>query len=130
MTPREEYIRGLRQLADFLAVNPGIPTPVFPGEIIVHAPYEADDLDAFAFVDRVALAMGVEPVESDGHYWAVLRFGPVGFEALAITRERKERHRAVSRVGEAALASVHEPKPLPELPLDGPRRVRGAVSVG
>lgn len=104
MTTREEFINGLRQLADFLTVNPQVPTPPYPAPITVHC-NRGDDWENYAAVERAAAAMGVEPGCEDGsrHFRAVLHFGPVAFQVLAIPRDEMADHVAVQELGRAAL---------------------------
>lgn len=105
MTTREGFITGLRQLADFLTVNPDVPTPRFPSPISVHF-NQGNDRENFAAVDRAALAMGVEPGREDGstHYEVELHFGPVTYRAVAIPRQDLADWSEVQRLGEEALA--------------------------
>ncbi len=106
MTDRTAFIQGLRELADFLTVNPNMPVRDTV-EIQVCAAGATDD-ERRAFVDRAALAMGVEAFDphNEGQHWqAGLRFGPIHLFALAIDDAHMRDYREATRLGEEALAA-------------------------
>lgn len=104
-TTRDEFIRGLRELADFLTVNPGAPTPAYTDiQISTHG----SDAEQRAAVDEAAAAMGVEPTDPYGHgaHWqAQLHFGPIRYYVLAIDEAHMEDFREASRLVDEALAA-------------------------
>jgi hypothetical protein len=109
MTTRGEFITGLRDLADFLTVNPDVPVPAYRCQIQVSASGHCDtDDEKRSFVDRAALAMGAEPHDpyGDGEHWeAGLHFGPLYYFAIAITKAQMEDFREETRLGREALAA-------------------------
>jgi len=107
MSDREEFITGLRQLADFLTVNPTVPAPDLTVSIQLSADGRSDG-ERRAVVDRAALAMGVEPVDPYGlgeHWEAALCFGPVKYYVLAVDQRHMEDFREEQRLGREALAA-------------------------
>lgn len=101
---REEFITSLRQLADFLTVNPDVPTPDHM-KVQMDAPYGASDDEQRAWVDRAALAMGVEagdPYGKGAHWKALLRFGPIEYFALAIDEQHMADYEERDRLGREA----------------------------
>jgi hypothetical protein len=102
---RTAFIDGLLALACFLEAHPDVPVPgnyrdtlkliVFPGG--------DTDEEKRAGVDDVAVMLGVtaEDPRDIGQYCAALRFGPVTYEACAITRKWRER----SRIGDSHQAN-------------------------
>lgn len=107
MSTREEFITGLRQLADFLTVNPDVPVPSGRVDIQVSVIHGSDE-EKRAFVDRAALAMGAEtfhPYGSGSHWEAGLRFGPVHLFAVAVTEAHMADYREETRLGAEALAA-------------------------
>jgi hypothetical protein len=105
MSEREEFITGLRQLADFLTVNPDVPIPGYTTTIQISANGGSDD-EQRARVDRAALAMGMEPFDPFGkgeHWEAALHFGPVKYYVLAIDAQHMADYTAVQQLGAEAL---------------------------
>jgi hypothetical protein len=86
--PREraELIRGLFELAAFVADHPELPLPFVTAGLYPNA--ESFD-DEVVTVDLVADALGVvaDLNVSRGHYVARKNFGPVQVSAMAVTRE-------------------------------------------
>jgi hypothetical protein len=85
-------IAGLHALADFLQAHPDLPVNCWAQisySVTAGGALGEDDSDTAkrAEVDRVAEILGVSPhTEADGeHYIAVKRFGPVTYQAAAIT---------------------------------------------
>ena len=89
---RVRLIAGLRDLADFLDQNPGVPVPW--GTDVLVFPAEASDAEMFAEIDSIAELIGSDASGSgspNGHYSAVRSFGPVHYRAVAIPyRARKK----------------------------------------
>ncbi|MGP3930460.1 hypothetical protein [Nonomuraea sp. KM88] len=82
-TVRCEFIAGLRRLAQFLADNPKVPVPSNGMTLTVHVVDDNDDKER-AQVDRVAELIS-SPASGGGHYKTTRDFGPVTYEALAIS---------------------------------------------
>jgi hypothetical protein len=80
---RAQFINGLRDLANFLSSHFGYPVPD-SAEITVF-PDGADYAQRCARIDRLALALGVTPVNSLGHYSAVRDFGPITYRVVAVS---------------------------------------------
>ena len=83
-TTCDEFISGLRALADYLECNPEVPAP---GYSVVYTfptdgewPAMCDEIDAIAA--RLGVIAHVTP--PGGHYVAVRVFGPVEYRAVAI----------------------------------------------
>lgn len=82
---REAFLAGLRDLADFLAAHPGVAVPAY-GEDILLFPSGDDDRENLQAIAQFAEAAGVAVVSewsTCGECRAPLRFGPVGYTALA-----------------------------------------------
>lgn len=105
MTTREEFITGLRQLADFLTVNPDVAVPPYSTQIQIST--NGTDDEVCRQVDAFALASGAEPKwnTSGVHYKAQLEFGPIEYYMVAITEAHMEEYRETQRLGEEALAA-------------------------
>jgi hypothetical protein len=88
---RAAWVAGLRDLADFLAGHPDVPVPpAYHTQAIDEFPGGDTDDERRAGVDRAAGVMGVLAAETrSGHYKASVRFGPVGYEVIAIPAERR-----------------------------------------
>lgn len=83
---RTEFIAGLRALAEFLESNPAVPVPRYGTSILVGAQWADDNR---GFVDEFAALTGAEIDDqwaSSGHYTARATFGPVTYEAYAISK--------------------------------------------
>ncbi len=87
--PRQAFITGLRDLADYLASHPVVAIPAHGTEILVCARSTEDG--GCAQVDHFARQLGV-PVRNSlahsGHYEAARSFGPVGYKMAAISDAR------------------------------------------
>jgi hypothetical protein len=93
---RSDYINGLRQLADYLDANPGVPVPKYGTSITVLADL-ADD-GGIRQVEDIAAQLAA-PVITDldlGRYAASRTFGPVGYEAVSHTRAVMAAYHALS----------------------------------
>jgi hypothetical protein len=95
---RATWVAGLRVLADFLEGHLDVPAPPAYHEGVIHQfPDGETDAQRRAGVDRAAEAMGVRAAETrGGHYKASVRFGPVGYEVVAIPAERRAEVSAVA----------------------------------
>jgi hypothetical protein len=86
---RAALIAGLLDLASFLEAHPDVPVPPAWSSIntITVLPPTGDDDERRAFVDAFAAALGVEAADPDnhGHYKAIRKFGPIGYESFAIS---------------------------------------------
>ncbi len=90
---RTEFIAALRDLADFLVANPAIPVPPYT-EYIRIFPDGASDAERRAGVDRLAALLDTTPADKNGHYIAIRRFGPLLYEAIAISDAARDAHNA------------------------------------
>lgn len=90
MTGRAAYVAGLRALADHLETHPDLPVPSAATSQL--GPYiDGTDEAKRAEVDRIAAVLGVPAVDHGDAYEARRVFGPVTYEATAITAERMAR---------------------------------------
>jgi len=80
---REEFISGLRSLADYLQSTPAVP---FPGYSPLYVfPQRAGWAEECAEIDTIAGLLGVTArLVHGGHYVASRSFGPVEYLAVAI----------------------------------------------
>ncbi|UNS98981.1 hypothetical protein MMF93_22865 [Streptomyces tubbatahanensis] len=86
---REAVIRGLRDLADFLAAHPDVLPPAYPSVGVLVG---ADDEEARReSPERAATPLGV-PVEElgDGFLSADLHFGPLRYYVAAVPPEGRK----------------------------------------
>lgn len=104
---RARMIAGLRELADLLEANPGLPLDAYP-ELLVHASHAGagdDDGAQRALVDRAAAILGVTPSDEHGHYgieWRSAGEGPerkfaphvVRYQLVAISSATMAAHNA------------------------------------
>ena len=82
---REQFISGLRALAEYLDANPDVPAPRRT-DVLVFPP-NGSDAAMFAEIDVIAELIGTEASDADsprGHYSAIRDFGPVEYRAVAI----------------------------------------------
>ncbi|WP_157253266.1 hypothetical protein [Nonomuraea typhae] len=95
---RRELINGLRALAALLDTNPQVPVPRYSDTTMsIYTRYETgatNDGEAIAEVHRIAALLGTTVTVNDGHHFTRVSFGPVGYEARMITRERMTLHAA------------------------------------
>lgn len=89
---RKAYIDGLRQLADYLDANPGVPVPAEGTEILLTASdaEEGGITEIFAMSVRLAAPFA----ERDGFYRTARKFGPVTYKGVSQTRAQLVRYRA------------------------------------
>ena len=94
--PRADLIAGLRDMADFLETNPDIPTPdSLP--VLHYFPDGETDADKRDGVDKIAAYLGSSIDFGSvkyGHYVTGIAFGPVRYQAVAITTEARARYDA------------------------------------
>ena len=82
---RPRLISGLRDLAEFLDKNPGVPAP--PRTDVLVFPPVGSDAEMFAEIDVIAAQIGATASDAGspaGHYSAYRDFGPVQYRAVAI----------------------------------------------
>lgn len=82
---RAWLISGLRDLAEFLDKNPGVPAP--PRTDVLVFPPAGSDAEMFAEIDVIAAQIGATASDASspaGHYSAYRDFGPVQYRAVAI----------------------------------------------
>jgi hypothetical protein len=92
---RNDFITGLRDLANYLASHPAVPVPRYGTEIYLSA--SSTDDGGCAEVDHFARQLDITPVNSvahNGHYQAARCFGPIGYRMLAISQAAMARHLA------------------------------------
>ena len=72
---RSQYIKGLRDTADFLAAHPTLPVP----EETQLSIYQFEEAETLSLARKVARQLGsFEKEESGGYLVLIKRFGPVG----------------------------------------------------
>ena len=89
---RIRLIAGLRDFADFLDRNPGVPAPR-RAELLIFPP-EASHAEMFAEIDTIAELIGSTASDTDsprGHYSAVRDFGPMQYRAVAIPHSARKK---------------------------------------
>jgi hypothetical protein len=80
---RQAFIAGLRELADFLEINPKVPAPKHTADVLVFPPFASDD-EKNREIDCIASRIGSASKRYCGHYTAARRFGPIEYRAVAI----------------------------------------------
>jgi len=81
---RAAFVQGLVDLAVYLTTHPDVPVP--PSGDICYVVLHGDDQARRAEVDRIAAALGTTASTAGSeHYQAVRRFGPIRYEALAVS---------------------------------------------
>ena len=98
---RAAFIAGLLELACFLESHPDIPVQRYGQTITLHTgfelPHDGTWVDEFRALKAFADAIGADVAESrpgSGHYYASRPFGPITFEACAISPAAHARHDA------------------------------------
>lgn len=84
---REQFIAGLRKLAEFLTNNEDVPVPPYTDVLVF--PHETNDDARRREIDRIADLIGVIP-EDTGHYVASREFGLIEYRAVAIPDDARE----------------------------------------
>jgi hypothetical protein len=81
---RVGFITSLRELADFLASNPGVPAPKYGCQISLNA--DAYEDGGKAQVDHIARLLDARITDHtpDGHYAADRSFGRILYRAVSI----------------------------------------------
>jgi hypothetical protein len=93
---RIRFISDLRQLADLLDANPGLPVPAYGHSITVHA--DSTDNGGRAQVDSVAAHLGMhvrDDTARGGHYVTGRDFGALSYRVIAIPEAAMQRHLAL-----------------------------------
>ena len=89
---RAELLRGLAELAEFLAAHPQVPVDQIRAG---YCAYGGDDVAQMADVDAVCAELGVTAALNDaGQYVAERYFGPVKFDVFAVTEQSRRRWEA------------------------------------
>lgn len=98
---RAAFIAGLRDLASYLEANPDLPVQRFGEAVTLHTGHELPHGGTwdgeFRALKAFAAAIGAEVTElypGSGHYYASRSFGPVTYEATAISPAAHARHDA------------------------------------
>ncbi len=94
---RDQFIGGLRQLADYLDTHPAVPVALHGWDLLVSTHHDRDP-DGIAEVDRIAALLGVpaeDEIADGGHYSAIKVFGPVTYRAFHIPARYRAVHRAL-----------------------------------
>lgn len=86
MSARDDMIKGLREMADWLEANPAAPIAPFESARIQHTvDYDAAGLEtAHRHLDHIGEQLGLPARMSYGHYGVTKEFGPVRYIAVAI----------------------------------------------
>lgn len=109
--PRTALIAGLRDMADFLEANPDIPTPQ-THPVLHYFPDGETDADKRDGVDKIAAYLG-SPVDLShirhGHYVTGIAFGPVRYEAVAISAEARARYDAFNTYADCVTPDTVDP---------------------
>lgn len=87
---RADYVAGLRALADFIETCTELPVPSITATSF-HP--DGDDEQSRAEVDRVAKVLKPSTTAGGDHYSAIRWFGPVEYQAIAITADSQARYR-------------------------------------
>jgi hypothetical protein len=93
---RRRLTAGLRELADFLDLNPLVPAPRRAGLLVF--PPDGSDAEMFAEVDVIGEQIGATASRSEGpagHYSASRDFGPVQYRAVAIPHTGRNHNEGV-----------------------------------
>jgi hypothetical protein len=86
-------IRGLFELAAFVADHPELPVPAV--RVVFWPPSRNEDFEAACReVDQVGAVLGIEPQLNNGHYAVTTGFGPVEVTSSAISSETMAAHTA------------------------------------
>ena len=102
---RGEFVKALRDLAQFFADRLDVPIPAYP-DLTAFA--HGDDDAQWTFVEAAGMAMGVTPTGRDGsHFRAVVTFGPLTYQALAISTGYVADHNERARLANQTHAAQH-----------------------
>ena len=96
LTARQQFIDGLRELADYLAAHPTIPVPRHGSEINLHL--DSTDEGGRLQVRKIARKLGatvIDETSDGGHYYAQKDFGPITYRALSIPQSCMAQHYAL-----------------------------------
>jgi hypothetical protein len=82
---REQFITGLRELADYLEAHPAVPVPVYGTDITVGAdPTEDGGRGQVAHIAAMLGATITDDTRQGGHFTATRMFGPIGYTVVSI----------------------------------------------
>lgn len=104
---RIQTIAGLRDLADFLEDNPGVPVDEYGWTIRIYP--TGDDGQGAAEVDRIASLLDTTPVDDrprDGHYTVSKTFGRITYQAIHIPARRVAEYDALMSYAPAFRSEV------------------------
>ena len=94
---KAKFVRSLRELADYLDRNPGIPVPKYGERLTLCA--NATENGGRTQVDHIARLLGADITDDTargGHYWAARTFGGLlAYEIVSIPELAKANHRAL-----------------------------------
>src|SRR5215470_9382133 len=93
---RDQFIAGLRNLADYLAANPAIPVPLHGDQILVHV--NSPEEGGCYQVRQAARSLGTtvtDETRGGGHFYTERSFGPLAFRVVSIPEVCIARHEAV-----------------------------------
>jgi hypothetical protein len=108
---RDQFITGLRDLADYLAANPTLPVPAYGDQITVNV-NSTEDGGCFQVrqAARLLAAAVTDQTRGGGHFYTEKSFGPLTYRVVAIPDTCMARHRALwSYAG-----SVNPAEPAPQ----------------
>ncbi|MBV9444664.1 MAG: hypothetical protein JO345_02015 [Streptosporangiaceae bacterium] len=91
---RDEFIKRLRQLADFLEARPEIPVPPPYATITINVFAEGTDAEKVAQVDYASTLLDApvtDGTSADGHYITGIGFGCLEYRFVAIPAKPAER---------------------------------------
>jgi hypothetical protein len=95
VSARDDLIKGLRDLADWLETHPDAPLGAHDGAHVQHsAPAEPDRKTAKRALDRAAAALGLNAGPMFGgdedYYGFSVMFGPVRYQAVSLKDEEDD----------------------------------------
>ena len=111
---RSGLISGLRELADFLEQNPGVPAPRC-ADLMVFPPVSADQ-EMKEAIDTIAALIGddiEDDTADDGHYTTGRGFGAVQYRAVGIPARRHALRHAQTSYAENIIPPETDEKELP-----------------
>jgi hypothetical protein len=96
---RAAFIAGLLDLACYLKSHPDIPVQRYGQTITLHTghelPHDGTWEDELRALKAFACAIGADVTDRGGHHLASRSFGPITYEACAISPAAHERHDAL-----------------------------------
>jgi len=80
---RAAFVKGLRDLADYLEANPGVPTPYAPHILVTHS--AETDAARREYIADAAVNLGSRLIEDAHHFTTARRFGGLIYQVWAST---------------------------------------------